>query len=103
MTAKAIVKASGAAIGLGALLLGTAVMGTSGASASDPPGQAEAKSEQDRSRRICRTLTPSGTRLTRRACRTRAEWEASANKAADGVAEQQFEHTSTYEQERPPL
>ena len=103
MTAKSIVKASGLAVGMGALLLGTAIVATTGASASDPSAQPEAKAEPDQSRRVCRTVTPSGSRLTRRICRTQAEWDASADRAADGVAKQQIEDTTQLSRGAGPL
>jgi hypothetical protein len=67
------------ALALGALVTGTAV-------ASDPDtvatGQQASPSKKDTSKRVCRTIVPSGTRMGTRSCRTQAEWDASADKAA---------------------
>jgi hypothetical protein len=95
-------RAASAAIGLAALLAGTALTGAT-AGATDSGEQAQPKSaENDGSRRVCRILTPTGSRMTRRVCRTQEQWDRSMQAAQDGLfGLQQGQGTST-EQVRQP-
>ncbi|MDB5722254.1 MAG: hypothetical protein JWP15_2872 [Alphaproteobacteria bacterium] len=43
--------------------------------------------KNDKSHRICRVVTPSGSRFTSRVCRTAEEWENEARKTQDWVAD----------------
>ena len=82
---------------LGALLLSAAVAGASVGSEAGAAMQGKQKSTRDDgSRRICRDITPSGSRLIRRLCRTQAEWDESAQRSQDGLFKQQTETTTTY-------
>lgn len=97
MGAKPILTASALAMGFGVLMAGTPLAGLTGSlAAAAAEGQPKA-TQNDGSRRICRYLTPSGSRLTRRVCRTQAEWEASADRTQEGVLEFQRENTTQYE------
>ncbi len=80
MGAIRIAAAAALAMGMGAMLTGTALA----AEASSKPDK------NDPSRRICRNITPSGSRLTTRICRTQAEWDASMAKTQDGVLKSQM-------------
>ena len=51
---------------------GTAVAARGGT----PPAGASEPGADDRSRRLCRTVVPSGSRLGTRVCRPRADWES---------------------------
>ncbi len=94
MVAKPILTAL--ALGFGALLVGTALAGATGGSAA-AAAQGEPKTTQeDGSRRVCRDVTPSGSRLIRRICRTKAEWDRSADRTRTGVFETQTETTTQY-------
>ncbi len=42
-------------------------------------------SKDDPSRRICRTVVPTGSRMIKRYCKTRADWEADAERAQRAV------------------
>jgi hypothetical protein len=96
---KPIVKSSALAIGLGALLATTAVAATAGAASAGADVQAEPQqtAAKDKSRRICRNLTPSGSRLTRRLCRTQAEWDQNRETTQDSVLKEQLGSGTTYD------
>ncbi|HYI49147.1 MAG TPA: hypothetical protein VEX35_11860 [Allosphingosinicella sp.] len=90
MAVKPMVAASALVVGLGMSWASPAV-------AADPqtgtPAEAQPRSAQpDSSRRVCRNLALSGTRLTRRSCRTQTAWEEDAEAArrahADGSSSQ---------------
>lgn len=105
MSVKPVGTASALVMGLGALLAGAAFTGTTGASAADAAvQQAQPKAQEgERSRRICRTITPSGSRLTRRVCRTQAEWDENEHRTQEGVLRHQMGPGSTYEQDPGPF
>ena len=87
MGAKRIMTVAALAIGLGVLGAGPA-FADQAAGTSQPK-----KAKTDTSRRICRNLVPSGTRMSSRICRTQAEWDSSRDKTADSV----LRHQSTHE------
>ncbi len=90
MGAKLIATAAVLAMGLGGLWAVPA-------SAEDSPGtQKPKKAKDDPSRRICKNVTPVGTRLTTRVCRTKAEWDASMDKTQDGVLKSQTNESTQY-------
>ncbi|HYI49145.1 MAG TPA: hypothetical protein VEX35_11850 [Allosphingosinicella sp.] len=79
MGVKPIVTASALAIGFGALWAGPALTAESAPAAAQ---ESQPKTTQvDTSRRICRNLVLSGTRLSRRSCRTARAWEEDAEAA----------------------
>ena len=63
----------------------TAAVAGAGTQATAPYQQS---SSEDRSRRVCRSVTPSGTRLPVRTCRTQAEWDEQAAQARHRMEEQ---------------
>lgn len=69
------------------------------AATAQEQGKAAAQStaQPDRSRRVCRTEVPSGSRLARRTCRTQAEWDESQYRTQDGVLQHQMTRTTTME------
>lgn len=102
MGTKPIVTVSSLAMGFGALLMGTALAGVTGGSAADAAVQEQPKAAQgDRSRRVCRVITPTASRLTRRVCRTQEEWDASSQRAQDGLLDHQINQATTYKQNSP--
>ena len=90
MGSKSIVKASAMAAGFAFVLAGTVLTGLTAASAAE-------KGKEDTSKRICRTIMPTGSRMTTRVCRTRAEWDKSQEKTADGVLQHQLKNSTQYE------
>jgi len=96
-------KASGSTMGFATLLAGAALAGLSGGVATAAAAYEQAKTTQaDTSRRVCRTITPIGSRLTRRVCRTQAEWDDAQYRTQDGVLQQQMTTTTQLEQAPRP-
>jgi len=69
-----------------------------GTTADSPQPQPKA----DRSRRVCRTVTPTNSRLTQRSCRTQAEWDAATERTQEGVLRFQTTESTQYEQQARP-
>jgi len=90
MGVKPIVAASALAIGFGALWATPALTSGSAATAAETPKAAAS----DPSRRICRNLIRSGTRLSTRYCRTQAEWDEAGEGARRFLQEGQTEGSS---------
>lgn len=97
MDAKRIMTVAALAIGLGTISSGSA-LADEGAGTSQPK---EAKINEGR--RICRNLMPSGTRLTSRVCKTKAEWDRAMDKTQESVLHHQMHEQSGVEQGKPPL
>jgi hypothetical protein len=75
MGVKPIVTASALALGFGALWAAPGLTsGSAPAATAEPQPKAN-----DTSRRVCRNLVRSGTRLSTRYCRTQAEWDAAGD------------------------
>ena len=91
MGAKPIARVS-AVIAVAAMLAGTAFVSAAGVAAA-PDTQTDTK--DPRSRRVCRTVMPSGSRLTTRICRTQAEWEEAQSKTQQGLLDQQMKEMTT--------
>ncbi|HEX8449459.1 MAG TPA: hypothetical protein VF652_07700 [Allosphingosinicella sp.] len=72
-------------------------MGVLAAGAVLATGVAEAKpaKKQDPSKRVCQTITPSGSRLSQRVCRTRQEIEDQARETQDSLLDHQRKNTAT--------
>lgn len=62
----------------------------------------EGQAEKEKSHRVCRTVTPSGSRLTRRVCRSQEDWDSTQQKAQDGALDQQLKQTTLMEQRGRP-
>jgi hypothetical protein len=87
-----MITAAALAIGLGAL-------GAAAAFADEPAAASQpTKAKPDSSRRVCRLLVPTGSRMSSRICRTQAEWDASRDKTADNMLQQQRTHETLMEQ-----
>ena len=89
MGAKRILTSSALALGLAALWAGPAL-------ADSAPGKAK---KDDPSRRICRSEVPSGSRLTIRTCRTKAEWDEARDRTQEGLLRHQTNESSNTEQD----
>ncbi len=83
------------AIGLTALVTAPAVAGSSG------KGESKAKSVDDPSRRVCRTLTQTGTRFPTRVCKTKADWDLEMSRTQDSALEHQFRNSGASENAGP--
>lgn len=76
--------------GFAVLLASAALTTVAGGTAA----HAERKSTaNDPSRRVCRVITPTSSRLTTRVCRTQAEWDQSAREAQESALNHQFDQT----------
>lgn len=84
------------------LAIAIAVMLTGPSLASVGGVATEGEVEKDKSSRVCRTVTPSGSRLTRRVCRSQEEWDSTQQKAQDGALDQQLKQTTLLEQRSRP-
>jgi len=87
--------------GSGIVLTPTSVGAQTGTSA-ESTGQSQTKAGNDRSRRVCRTLTPANSRLTQRTCRTQAEWDQATDRTQEGVLRFQTTESTQYEQAARP-
>ncbi len=91
MGVRPMVAAASLVVALGMVWAAPAL--TAGSQAGSPEAQAKT-SKADTSRRICRNLVLSGTRLSRRACRTARAWEEDAEAArrlqSDGAYDGQY-------------
>ena len=82
-----------------ALVLGFGAMGASPALAQDVAGQSAEQSATpparavDTSRRVCRNIRPTGSRLGTRQCRSQADWNRDAEETQDGLLRHQLENT----------
>ena len=64
---------------------------TNVAAASTSLSADEPKSEGDRSRRVCRSVEPTGSRFAQRVCRTQQEWDDSAQRERNAQEKQSRE------------
>jgi hypothetical protein len=79
MDVKPLVKAS--AIALGALFIASAF--------ASPAGAKDKKADKDDpNRMVCRTLTMSGSRISSRYCRTKADWDRDERETQDAALQQ---------------
>jgi hypothetical protein len=86
-----------------AVAIAVAVTGASLAQVTGAAAAVQADTSKEKSRRVCRTVTPSGSRLVRRVCRTQEDWDATQQKAQDGAFESQLRDASLLEQAPGPL
>lgn len=100
-TAKGEMTAMGARkiITVAALAVGLSALGAGPAFADEAPGTNQPKkAKPDTSRRVCRSLVPTGSRMSGRVCKTQAEWDAARDKQADGLLRHQSTHETLMEQ-----
>ena len=89
MRVQPIVTACVLAIGFAALGAGPVLAGDTGSAAGAATEAKPKAAKKDPSRRVCRNIIPSGSRLSIRDCRTQADWDRSAEKAQEGALAQQ--------------
>lgn len=91
MGARQIITIAALAIGLGALGSGTAF-------ADEPAATAQPKkAKTDTSRRVCRSVVPTGSRMSSRICRTQAEWDRSMDKSQESLLHHQSTKETQYD------
>jgi hypothetical protein len=96
------IRISALALTLGAVFATSTIFGVPlGAAARAEEGQNNA--ENPKSRRVCRYQTPSGTRMTRRVCRTQEEWDRGMDKTQQGVLEFQTENATQLQRAPGPF
>ena len=91
--------ASVLALGVAVALTSATLAGGTGAFAAAQGDKAGA----EKSRRVCRSVQPSGSRLARRVCRSQQDWDATQQKTQDGVFESQLRDSTLFEQAPGPL
>lgn len=89
MGLKSIARAAMFAIGVGALATGA------GLSAKKP--------KDDTSKRVCKTVMPTGSRMTTRICKTPEEWAKMMDKTQEGVLAHQTTESTGMEQGQGPM
>ena len=95
MGAKRIVTASVAALALGA-------MGSGGVLPAEAFAKKAKAESNDPSRRVCRAVVPTGSRLSTRVCRTQAQWDQSERKSQDSVLDTQMGPGTGYKPDSGP-
>ena len=104
MRAKPTVIACALMMGFGAFGASTALAGENAGAGSGTATEADTKvaKKKDISRRLCRTLVASGTRLPSRACRTQEQWDSAQDRAQDGHLQHQMTKQTLYERQANP-
>lgn len=74
-------------------VVGAALMTGAGASPAGAVVQSDAKAKSDRARRVCRTVTPTSSRLVRRVCRPQHEWDEEMKATQDSFLKHNFDQT----------
>ena len=92
MGVKPLLTASALAMGLGGLWGTAALAGETGGSTSATTQAGPGK--KDPSKRVCKSVIPTGTRLSARECRTQAEWDEHARQTRDELDRQKLENSS---------
>ena len=90
MSMKRMRTGTGLLVGIAVALSGATLANVTGAVAAAPGD----KASPTKSRRVCRSVQPSGSRLARRDCRTQEEWDSIQQKAQDGLLAQQTGQTT---------
>lgn len=93
MSGKPISTGSALTMGFAVLLAGAVLAPATGATAAGASVEAQRKPNDERTRRVCRTVTPTSSRLTNRVCRTQAEWDESMRNQQDSFLRHNFEQT----------
>jgi hypothetical protein len=95
MNGKPISTGAALTMGLSVLLAGAVLVPVTGAAATSSAAEAQRKTNDARTRRVCRTITPTSSRLTTRVCRTQGEWDESMREQQDSFLEHNFDQTRT--------
>jgi hypothetical protein len=93
MSGKQIATGSALAIGFAVLLGGGVLAPETAAAVASASVDAPRNANDERTRRVCRTTTPTSTRLTRRVCRTQGDWDASMREQQDSFLRHNFDQT----------
>jgi hypothetical protein len=76
--------------GMGAIALGVAALLALPAAAAASDGDAKAKARKDDpNRMVCRSIMPSGSRISQRTCRSKADWDRDERETQDAALNQQ--------------
>lgn len=94
-------KRIGASAALALLAAGAAMVTAPAARAQTQSQDQAGATEPDRGRMVCRNLTPTGSRMSRRICRTQAEWDRSRDRTQEEALREQLGPGTTYEQATP--
>ena len=90
-------------ITIAALAIGMGALGAAPASAADDGASKPKKAKEDTSRRVCRSVVPTGSRMSGRICRTQAEWDAARDKSQDNVLRHQTTEQTLLQQAAGPM
>ena len=82
--------------GFAVLLAGAVLVPLSGATASDADA-AQRNPNDEQTRRVCRIITPTGSRLTKRVCRTQAEWDRVMRKTQDELLDRSVNESRNWD------
>ena len=95
MSGKPISTGSALTMGLSVLLAGAVMAPATAAAATAAGASVEAQRDPNdaRTRRVCRSIMQTPSRLTRRVCRTQAEWDASMRDQQDSFLRHNFDQT----------
>lgn len=74
-------------------VVGAALMTGAGATPANAGAQSDAQAKEDRARRVCRTITPTSSRLVRRVCRPQHEWDEEMKASQDSLLKHNFDQT----------
>jgi hypothetical protein len=93
MSGKPISTGSALKFGLSVLLAGAVLAPAAGAAATGASVEGQRDANDARTRRVCRSIMQTPSRLTRRVCRTQAEWDASMRDQQDSFLRHNFDQT----------
>jgi hypothetical protein len=93
MSGKPIATGSALTMVFAVLVAGAVRAPATGATAAGASVGTQRKVNDERTRRVCRTITPTSSRLTTRVCRTQGEWDESMREAQDAFLEHNFDQT----------
>jgi hypothetical protein len=87
-----------------ALAIGLGALGAAPAFAAEGDGGAKPKkAKDDTSRRVCKSVVPTGSRMSGRICRTKAEWDAAMDKSQENVLRHQTTEQTLLQQAPGPM
>jgi hypothetical protein len=86
-----------------ALAIGLGALGSGPALAADDGASKPKKAKDDTSRRVCRSVVPTGSRMSGRICRTQAEWDAAMDKSQDNILRHQTTKQTLLQQAQGPM
>jgi hypothetical protein len=93
MSGKPISTGSALTVGFAVLLASAVLAPVTGAAAASASVDTPRKATDARTRRVCRTVMQTSSRLTNRVCRTQAEWDESMREQQDSFLRHNFDQT----------